>query len=89
MISELINMINSINDKEDLRILNNTIINRVSFLESQRTLLFKKGQKVEFTDRLGKKITGTIAKINKKTIKVTTDDNAGHWKVSPSMLTLV
>ncbi len=45
---------------------------------------FSVGDAVFFNDKRGMKVTGTILKINPKTIKVST--NMGLWKVSPSLL---
>lgn len=45
---------------------------------------FSVGDAVFFNDRRGMKVTGTILKINPKTIKVSTTN--GLWKVSPSLL---
>lgn len=45
---------------------------------------FSVGDAVFFNDKRGMKVTGTILKINPKTIKVST--NLGLWKVSPSLL---
>lgn len=48
------------------------------------------GDKVSFTGRGGVKVTGTVTKINRKTVyvKETTDSVFGTtWRVSPSLLT--
>lgn len=45
---------------------------------------FQVGDSVYFNDKRGAKVTGTITKVNRKTIKVTT--MGGNWSVSPSLL---
>ena len=45
---------------------------------------FRIGDSVSFNDKRGAKVTGTITKINRKSIKV---DTGGYiWNVSPSLL---
>ena len=56
----------------------------------QRTLqaeigsTFRVGDSVYFDSKRGMRVTGTIEKINRKTIKVATP--TGLWSVSPSLL---
>ena len=56
----------------------------------QRTLqaeigsTFRVGDAVYFDSKRGMRVTGTIEKINRKTIKVATP--TGRWSVSPSLL---
>ena len=58
----------------------------IKFKEMQRraTILFAKGDKVKFETRSGETITGTVARINQKTVTVNT--STSQWKVSGSLL---
>ena len=66
----------------------NAIITEVKLrqrsLQTEIGRSFRVGDAVYFNDRRGMKVTGTIEKINQKTIKVAT--MGGTWKVSPSLL---
>lgn len=46
--------------------------------------IFRVGDAVYFNSKRGMKVSGTIQKINTKTIKVSTD--SGIWSVSPGLL---
>ncbi len=58
----------------------------IKFKEMQRvaTVRFAKGDKVKFETRSGEIITGTVARINQKTVTVNTP--ISQWKVSGSLL---
>jgi transcription antitermination factor NusG len=58
----------------------------IKFKEMQRvaTVRFAKGDKVKFETRSGETITGTVARINQKTVTVNTPTS--QWKVSGSLL---
>lgn len=53
-------------------------------LEFTKSLIFNVGDVVEFEDRRGRKIKGTITKINSSRIKVNVQGM--QWSVSPSFL---
>lgn len=53
--------------------------------QRQEASQFSVNDTVTFTDRLGRRITGTVEKVNRKTIKVST--SIGRYSVSPSLLT--
>ncbi len=70
---------------------NNTLDAIVEMVKARRSMIsrevassFSVGDAVFFNDKRGMKVTGTILKINPKTIRVST--NNGLWKVSPSLL---
>lgn len=51
---------------------------------------FARGQRVSFEGRNGKTVTGTVERVNGKTVTVMdTDDGQRGWRVSPSLLTVV
>ena len=47
---------------------------------------FKIGDRVTFHDRDNIPVTGTVSRINKKTVTVAPDNNDGHWRVSAALL---
>ena len=47
---------------------------------------FKVGDRVTFHDRDNILVTGTVRRINKKTVTVAPDNNDGHWRVSAALL---
>ncbi len=71
---------------EDLKDISDLIQMRKDKLGKDRMNELKVGDKVEFTTRAGKKVTGTIRKKNIKRLVV--DTPAGGWNVPANMLTL-
>jgi hypothetical protein len=73
----------------DLVDLNNRIVERLRFLHQMRAhaqmLEFKIGDRVTFEPEGRAAITGMIARYNRKTVTVITDDGQ-HWNVSPQFL---
>ena len=47
---------------------------------------FKVGDRVTFHDRDNILVTGTVSRINKKTVTVAPDNNDGRWRVSAALL---
>ena len=47
---------------------------------------FKLGDRVVFNDRNNMPVTGTVRRINKKTVTVVPDNNDGQWRVSAALL---
>ena len=47
---------------------------------------FKVGDRVTFHDRDNIPVTGTVRRINQKTVTVAPDNNDGHWRVSAALL---
>ncbi len=47
---------------------------------------FKVGERVTFHDRHNIAVTGTVSRINKKTVTVIPDNNDGQWRVSATLL---
>jgi hypothetical protein len=47
---------------------------------------FKVGDRVTFHDRDNIPVTGTVSRINKKTVTVAPDNKDGHWRVSATLL---
>ena len=47
---------------------------------------FKVGDRVTFHDHDNIPVTGTVSRINKKTVTVAPDNNDGHWRVSAALL---
>ncbi len=49
--------------------------------------LWKIGDRVSFMDREFKLLSGTVVRVNAKSVSVDVDNYPGHWRVSPSLLT--
>ncbi len=47
---------------------------------------FRVGDRVTFHDRNNIPVTGTVSRINKKTVTIAPDNNHGHWRVSAALL---
>lgn len=75
--------------EEDLIFLNRLIIERLKLISQAKstTLMarFNVGARVEFTGPAGKRMTGVIIRLNKKTASIHTDDG-GSWNVFPGLL---
>ncbi len=75
--------------EEDLRLLNRMVVERIKLYHKARDLRglakFNLMDRVYFTHD-GKVITGTVMKLNRRSVTVKTDD--GHqWNIAPSLLT--
>lgn len=74
----------AIDSLDELRIVQNALAIRFKELQSRAAHSFSRGDKVKFTTRNGETVTGTVAKINQKTVTVNTPTS--QWKVSGSLL---
>ncbi len=76
-------------DRDELLFVNRMVIDRLNLLSQERStklmMRFSVGEKVEFTSRYGDQKTGTIIKLNKKTVSIHTNDDE-HWNVAPGLL---
>jgi hypothetical protein len=74
--------------EDDLMDLNRRIIERLQLLRSAKSLTqlarFSVGMAVKFDTDDGRTITGTVARLNQRTVTVVTA--SGRWRVSPSLL---
>lgn len=52
---------------------------------TQAATQFVRGDRVQFTNKYGSRVTGVIDKVNRMTINVTAD-GGGRWRVSPTFL---
>lgn len=88
--AEILNIIPKL-DEQQLRSLNSKIVARIKHLHKFRQLeemsKFSKGDRVSF-ECSGDIKTGTITKLNQKTVSIITDDDEG-WNVAPSLLSRV
>ena len=73
-------------DHDELREVNNMIKIQWREVEGEKVQAFRNGMRVEFEGRKGEMVTGTITKINRKTIIVTPDEGYQTWRVAPSLL---
>tara|TARA_Y100000385_G_C13078478_1_gene632620 strand:- start:1005 stop:1271 length:267 start_codon:yes stop_codon:yes gene_type:complete len=60
---------------------------RRNYISSTTARSLVKGAKVQFTGRGGEVVTGTVTKVNQKTVVV--DAGVIKWKVTASMLTQI
>lgn len=70
---------------EDIRAIEDAIRVRFDIINRSASYEFRIGDTVRFNSKTRGIITGKISKINRKTIKVTTDSGM-IWKVSPTLL---
>ena len=74
--------------EDDLVELNRRIVERLQLLRSAKSLAhlarFSVGMAVIFDTDDGRTITGTVARLNQRTVTVVTA--SGRWRVSPSLL---
>lgn len=75
-------------DMDDIRRVYSILKDRQSRIQYQNTFKFNTGDRVQFNGKYGRMVSGSITKINQKTIKVKADDNV-LWTVSPSLLTKI
>ena len=76
--------------EQELIELNSKIVDRLRFLRDAKAhhqmMELRLGDKVSFSSDTGQKITGTILRLNRKSISLCAEDGH-HWRVSPSFLT--
>ena len=75
---------------EELRMLNSYVVDRIRTNQKRKAIAagaqFQNGQRVSFyNSKKYKEMTGTIIKINPKTIRIATDED-GIWNVTSTML---
>jgi hypothetical protein len=77
-------------DENDLRFLNRLIVDRINFLAHHKRrdqlMRFFPGDRVRFKTPDGEEKTGTVIRVNQKTLSVSTGDNEGWWKISPGLV---
>lgn len=75
--------------EEDLLFLNEKIVERLKLIsQAQSTAVlsqFSVGQRVRFLGRDGQAVVGTIIRLNKKTVSISSD-NGQRWNVSPNLV---
>lgn len=75
--------------EQELIELNHKIVERIKFLQSMRVhsnmMEFSIGEKVSFSPSHSITLYGTIAKYNKKTVTIFTDEGE-KWNVPPALL---
>lgn len=89
-IQEIVEGIEALETKVELRAVYDAYRDRVRELETQKSLearvKLKQGQRVWYIGRRGKRKTGKILKINVTRAIIKVDDDARHWVVPLSML---
>ena len=79
-------------NEEDLLFLNRLIVERLKLIAQARATSqmakFTKGDRVGFPGPEGRILEGTVIRLNKKTVSISTDDGY-RWNVPPRLLHLV
>ena len=73
-------------DRSDLNKIIAAVKLQQTFLAKTSARTFTIGDAVQFTGRGGRKVIGTVNKVNPKTI-IVDSPSQGRWKVTASMLT--
>ena len=73
-------------DRSDLNKIISAVKLQQTFLAKTSARTFTVGDAVQFTGRGGRKVIGTVNKVNPKTI-IVDSPSQGRWKVTASMLT--
>ena len=84
-IQDIITGIHNIQTNEDLNLIVEAVKLKSQYLERTAVRQFIVGEKVQFTNRKGMPVGGTIRKINRKYIVV--DTPIGGYRVPATMLT--
>lgn len=74
----------AIDSLDELREAQNALNVRFRELQRRAAVSYRIGDTVKFQSKTGKTISGTVTKINQKTVSVRTVDS--NWKVSASLL---
>jgi len=82
-----IKAIHSIQNNDELNQIIEAVKLQRTYLSRQTTRSLRIGDTVEFTGRGGRTVTGTVTKINQKTVIV--KDGYTNWKVTASLLKIV
>lgn len=85
-VETIINDIRKLTSPEDIRQLVDAVNLHMTYLSRQNTRKFILGDSVKFSDRRGRVVTGTVTKVNQKTIQVRDASGFGLYKVPASML---
>ncbi len=74
----------------DLRILNKIVVDRINHLlktnNDKALSRFNVGNKVTFRTKHGEQKTGTVIRVNQKTVSIAIEGYDGWWNVSPQAL---
>lgn len=74
----------------DLRILNKIVVDRINHLlkthNANALSKFNVGNRVTFTAKHGEQKTGTVIRVNQKTVSIAIEGYDGWWNVSPQAL---
>lgn len=84
-IQDIITGIHNVQTNEDLNLIVEAVKLKRQYLERTAVRQFIVGEKVQFTNRKGMPVGGTIRKINRKYIVV--DTPVGGYRVPATMLT--
>ena len=69
---------------EEIRSISNAVSYKFKEMQRAATVRFAKGDKVSFETRSGEIVTGTVARVNQKTVTINTPTS--QWKVSSTLI---
>jgi len=75
-------------DNDDLTLVVNLLKARRDSIGRMNTATLRRGARVKFTGRRGVVVTGTVEKVNRKTVTVRAE-GGGLWRVAGSLLEAV
>ena len=78
--------IRAIDNLDDLKRVSDSLRRHWNVLTAESAREFRVGDRVEFQTKDGRRVIGTVDKINRKTVGVTPDDGGAGWRVGPSIL---
>ncbi len=77
---------------KELHVLNRVVVDQINLLQRASAFIamsdLRIGERVSWTGN-GEKLTGTIFRLNQKTVSVKVDNGEGYWKLSPQLLTKI
>lgn len=84
-IKKVIQAIGAVTDRDELNQVSAALRAQYNHLSHMAALSFLAGDSVYFIARRGRRLDGTVMKVNRKTVTVRTTDGM-VWKVGPSLL---
>lgn len=70
---------------EELSAVHSLVNEEWTSLQNRAAHSFRKNDQVEFEDRTGNTVRGTVSRVNKKTVTIDVPGTRG-WRVAPSLL---
>ena len=88
-LQQISTLISTIPEAGELNQVIDMVKSRRRQLNTQAIRSFSVGDRVQFTNRSGTTVVGTVDKVNPKTVGVAPDNRGRKWRVPPTMLSRV